>query len=91
MISFRSCSNLYFLHLLRSSEVPCEYGANYACVMGEGTASILTDVDEKVMGLELIIKSQLGRDFIITEPMTKLVNVIKVVVPELSVKMNQEK
>ena len=37
------------------------------------------------------LKSQLGRDFIITEPMTKLVNVIKVVVPELSVKMNQEK
>ena len=60
-------------------------------MVGEGTASILTDVDEKVMGLELIIKSQLGRDFIITEPMTKLVNVIKVVVPELSVKMNQEK
>lgn len=77
--------------LTSGGEVPCEYGANYACVMGEGTASILTDVDEKVMGLELIIKSQLGRDFIITEPMTKLVNVIKVVVPELSVKMNQEK
>ena len=73
--------------LTSGGEVPCEY----ACVMGEGTASILTDVDEKVMGLELIIKSQLGRDFIITEPMTKLVNVIKVVVPELSVKMNQEK
>ena len=77
--------------LTSGGEVPCEYGAYYACVMGEGTASILTDVDEKVMGLELIIKSQLGRDFIITEPMTKLVNVIKVVVPELSVKMNQEK
>ena len=77
--------------LTSGGEVPCEYGAYYACVMGEGTASILTDVDEKVMGLELIMKSQLGRDFIITEPMTKLVNVIKVVVPELSVKMNQEK
>lgn len=77
--------------LTSGGEVRCEYGAYYACVMGEGTASILTDVDEKVMGLELIMKSQLGRDFIITEPMTKLVNVIKVVVPELSVKMNQEK
>ena len=76
--------------LTGGGEVPCEYGAYYACVMGEGTASILTDIDEKVMGLELIMKSQLGRDFIITEPMTKLVNVIKVVVPELSVKMNQE-
>lgn len=58
--------------------------------MGEGTASILTDVDEKVMGLELLMKNQTGRDFIITESMTKSVNVIKVVIPELSVKMNQK-
>ena len=76
--------------LTSGGEVPCEYGANYACVMGEGTASILTDVDEKIAGLELIMKNQTGRDFIITEPMTKSVNVIKVVVPELSVKVNKE-
>ena len=77
--------------LTSGGEVPCEYGAYYACVMGEGTASILTDVDEKVMGLELLMKNQTGRDFIITESMTKSVNVIKVVIPELSVKMNQKK
>lgn len=71
-------------------EIPCEYGADYACIMGDGTASILTDVDEKIAGLELIMKNQTGRDFIITEPMTKSVNVIKVVVPELSVKVNKE-
>ena len=34
--------------LTSGGEVPCEYGAYYACVMGEGTASILTDVDEKL-------------------------------------------
>ena len=77
--------------LTSGGEVPCEYGAYYACVMGEGTASILTDVDEKVMGLELLMKNQTGRDFIITESMTKSVNVTKVVIPELSVKMNQKK
>ena len=77
--------------LTSGGEVPCEYGAYYACVMGEGTASILTDVDEKVMGLELLMKNQTGRDFIITESMTKSINVIKVVIPELSVKMNQKK
>lgn len=77
--------------LTSGGEVPCEYGAYYACVMGEGTASILTDVDEKVMGLELLMKNQTGRDFIITESMTKSVNVIKVVIPELSVKMNKKK
>lgn len=71
-------------------EIPCEYGADYACIMGDGTASILTDIDEKIAGLELIMKNQTGRDFTITEPMTKSVNVIKVVVPELSVKVNKE-
>lgn len=76
--------------LTSGGEVPCEYDANYACVMGEGIASILTGVDEKIMGLELLMKNQTGRDFIITEPMTKSVNVIKVVVPELSVKVNKE-
>lgn len=76
--------------LTSGGEIPCEYGAHYACVMGEGTASILTDVDEKIKGLELIMKNQTGRDFVITEPMTYAVNVIKVVVPELSVKVNME-
>lgn len=71
-------------------KIPCEYGADYACIMGDGTASILTDIDEKITGLELIMKNQTGRDFIITEQMTKSVNVIKVVVPELSVKVNKE-
>ena len=59
-------------------DLPCKYGAAYASVMGEGRAMILTDPTEKAAALAILMKTQTGRDFTITEAMAAAVAVIRV-------------
>lgn len=59
-------------------DLPCKYGAAYASVMGEGRATLLTDPAEKAAGLTVLMKTQTGRDFPITEAMAADVAVIRV-------------
>ncbi len=62
-------------------KLACKYGSFYSSVMGEGTASLVTDADEKVHALKLLMRQQTGRDFPITRLMAKPVAVIRVRVP----------
>lgn len=64
--------------LVSGGDLPCKYGAAYASVMGEGRATLLTDPAEKVAGLTVLMKTQTGRDFTITEAMAADVAVIRV-------------
>ena len=59
-------------------DLPCKYGAAYASVMGEGRATVLTDPAEKAAGMTVLMKTQTGRDFPITEAMAESVAVIRV-------------
>lgn len=63
---------------ISGGEIPCKYGASYASVMGEGKAVFLTDPAEKAAGLQILMRVQTGRDFIITEVMTESVTVLRV-------------
>ena len=62
-------------------KLACKYGSFYSSVMGEGTASLVTDEDEKVHALRLLMRQQTGRSFPITRLMAKPVAVIRVHVP----------
>ncbi|MBO4361141.1 MAG: pyridoxamine 5'-phosphate oxidase family protein [Eubacteriaceae bacterium] len=72
--------------LISGGDVPCEWGAEYSCVMGFGTAVRLTDTGEKIKGLSLLMKHQTGREFEITPGMTKAVEVIAVRIGSISAK-----
>ena len=72
--------------LVSGGEVPCKYGSAYASVMGEGTAVLIDDVKEKILGLQLLMKTQTGRDFEITEQMTKSVAVLRIDIPCVTAK-----
>lgn len=61
-------------------KVACQYGTSYASIMGNGTAEILTDVEDKKAGLSLFMKSQTGMDFTFTDKMVSAVNVMKITV-----------
>ena len=39
----------------------CNWGEAFASVVGNGVASVVTDVDEKIRGLQLLIRQQMGR------------------------------
>lgn len=63
---------------ISGGEIPCKYGAAYASVMGEGKAVLLTDPAEKAAALQILMRTQTGRDFTITEAMTESVAVLRV-------------
>ena len=72
--------------IVSGGDVPCKYGSEYASVMGEGTAVIVEDVAEKILGLQLMMKTQSGRDFDITEQMATSVTVLRIDVPYVTAK-----
>lgn len=63
---------------ISGGEIPCKYGAAYASVMGEGKAVFLTDPAEKAAALQILMRTQTGRNFTITEAMTESVAVLRV-------------
>ena len=67
-------------------EIPCKYGAAYASVMGEGTAVLLDDPVQKIEALQILMKTQTGREFAFTPAMAESVAVIRVNVDSFTAK-----
>ena len=74
---------------ISGGEIPCKYGAAYASVMGEGRSTILTDPVEKTDALTMLMKTQTGRNFYITEAMTDTVAVLRIDVEAFTAKARQ--
>ncbi len=66
--------------------IACQYGTSYSSIMGNGTAEILENPEDKMAGLTLFMKSQTGRDFQFNERMVSAVAVIKIDVSEYTAK-----
>lgn len=64
----------------------CNYGITYASVMGRGKAVIVEDTEEKIKGLQVLMKTQTGRDFDITDKMAGIVSVIRIDVSDFTAK-----
>ena len=75
--------------LVSGGDLPCKYGAAYASVMGEGQVTILTDPVEKTDALTMLMKTQTGRNFYITEAMTDTVAVLRIDVEAFTAKARQ--
>ncbi len=67
-------------------DVACKYGITYASVMGRGIAEIVEDVEEKKLGLSVLMKTQTDKDFTFEDKMTTIVTVIKIDVLEYTAK-----
>ena len=72
--------------LVSGGEVPCQYGAAFASVIGRGKAELLEDEQEKIHGLKLLMENQTQRAFEMNEAMAATVAVIKVTVDEFTAK-----
>ena len=67
-------------------QIPCQYGSTYASVIGKGKAELVSDVPEKIHGLELLMENQTGQKFAFDEKMAASVAIIKVVVSDFTAK-----
>ncbi len=59
-------------------DIACRYGLSYSSLMGRGTAEIVEDVEQKKLGLKLLMKTQTGKDFEFEGKMTTIVSIIKI-------------
>ena len=78
------------VNLISGGEVPCKYGSEYASVIGRGHATLVEVEEEKTKGLKLLMKNQTGRCFEIDSKMAESVEVIKVVISELTAKARRK-
>ena len=67
-------------------KVACQYGMSYRSIMGMGKAEIVTDTQEKQLGMSILMKSQTGKDFTFNEKLVSIVNVIKITAENYSAK-----
>ena len=74
---------------LLPADVPCAWGSTFASVMGEGKATLLEDPAEKAAALTVLMKTQTGKDFTISEQMAAAVAVIRIDLPEVTCKINE--
>lgn len=67
-------------------DIPCNYGSSYASIMGDGEAEIVTDIAKKTEALQILMRTQTKREFVITEQMAENVQVFRIVVPHITAK-----
>ena len=77
--------------LIEASEA-CGYSCTYASIIGAGFVEFITDPKEKILGLDLLMKHQSGKDIErhYSEEALASVTVYKMTVEEFSGKKNRE-
>lgn len=67
-------------------QVACQYGLAYQAISGRGKAVLVEDVEEKMEGMSILMKTQTGKDFTFNERLVSIVAVIRVDVTEYAAK-----
>lgn len=76
-------------HRLIEGEKACDFSFGFKSIIGNGRASIINDYDEKIKGLNLLMKHETQKEFEFDEKMVQRVSVIKVVVDEFTGKYHK--
>lgn len=74
----KCCVEMECDHSMFEGKVACQYGYTYYSLMGFGNATIVTDVDEKIKALSILMKTMTQKDFEFNEKLVSIVNVIKI-------------
>ena len=69
-----------------AGELPCQYGTEFASVIGNGVASMIEDPQEKIAAMKQLMKTQTGKDFTFSPRLVSVVNVFQVKATEFSCK-----
>ena len=75
------CDNIPF-----EGKLPCQYGLAYSSLSGRGTACLVTDEQEKMEAMTVLMKTQTGKDFEFNPRLVSIVAVIRIDVAEYSAK-----
>ena len=74
-------------YALSPADTACGYGARFLSIIGNGTASIVEDPEEKIHGLSLLMEHNTGKkDWTFEPEMVDAVTVFKLTVSDMSCK-----
>lgn len=82
----RVCFEFDEMVKLKKNNQACEWGAEFKSVIGEGSAELLTDPDEKRQGLDCIMAQYSGRKFEYPDETLEKTAVIRVTIDAVSAK-----
>ena len=78
------------VYVIGESEAACGHTARFQSVIGNGTVSIVSEIEEKKLGLSLLMEHNTGkREWSFPEKMVDAVTVFKLEVTKLSCKEHQ--
>lgn len=69
---------------INAKKTPCNSGYYFSSVLGNGKVEFITDTNEKIKALTLLLKHQAGIDVIFTEKQANTVCVYKIVTNEFT-------
>lgn len=67
-------------------KIACQYGMAYYSLMGRGKVQVVTDVEEKINAMSLLMKTQTGKDFEFNERLVSIVTVLRLDISEYTAK-----
>lgn len=76
-------------HRLIEGEKACDYSFGFKSIIGNGQASIVEEYNEKLKGLQLLMRHETMKEFEFDAKMVNMVTVMKVVVQEFSGKYHK--
>lgn len=76
-------------HRLIEGEKACDFSFGFKSIIGNGVATILSNYEEKLKGLSLLMKHETQKEYAFDENMVNHVSVIKVIVNEFSGKYHK--
>lgn len=77
-------------YALNEADIACGYSARFQSIIGNGIASMVSELEEKKMGLSLLMEHNTGkREWSFNEKMLEQVVVFKLVVTKMSCKEHQ--
>ena len=78
------------VYAVGGSETACDYTARFQSVIGSGVVSVVSEPEEKRLGLSLLMEHNAGRrEWVFSEKMVEAVTVFKLTVAKLSCKEHQ--
>lgn len=76
-------------HRLIEGDKACDYSFGFKSIIGNGQASFVEDYNEKLKGLQLLMRHETMKEFEFDAKMVNMVAVMKVVVQEFSGKYHK--
>ena len=70
--------------IIKGGDQPCDWGTAFRSVIGFGTAELLQSNEEKIRGLNIILKAHDDRSFAFPEAMLNMTAVIDITIKEMT-------